>query len=167
MNGLPGAGKTTLGGALSRSLNAWFLSKDVVKEALAGCLENAFEVPELGGIAMDTVWALAKESPADVVIDSWWLRPRDLALARAGIEKTGARSVVEVWCDVPTEVARTRYASRQRAAIYRDQQRLAEDWDSWAAHAGPLGLAPTVMVDTTRTVDLANLAHQITALAGS
>ncbi|GAB3207505.1 AAA family ATPase [Nocardia tengchongensis] len=167
VNGLPGAGKTTLGHALSRSLNAWFLSKDVVKEALADCLENAFEIPELGGVAMDTVWALARSSPGDVVIDSWWFRPRDRAFARAGIEKSGARRVVEVWCDVPAAVARNRYESRRRAAIHRDRERLAENWDNWAAYAEPLGLAPIVTVDTTCAVDLADLAKQITALSAS
>ncbi|WP_230329190.1 AAA family ATPase [Nocardia aurantiaca] len=161
VNGLPGAGKTTLRVALSRFLNTWFLSKDAIKEALAGCLENAVEVTELGVVATDTVWT--KESPVDVVIDSWWFKPRNLALARAGIERSGARRVVEVWCDIPADVARSRYASRQRAAIHRDRQRLAENWDDWAAHAGPLGLAPTLMIDTTHEVDVANLAERIRA----
>ncbi|MFI1913847.1 AAA family ATPase [Nocardia sp. NPDC020380] len=164
MNGLPGAGKTTLGAALSRHLNAWFLSKDAIKEALADCLENASEIPELGGIAMDTVWALAKESPTDVIIDSWWFKPRDLTFARAGIKKSGAGRVIEVWCDVPPELARTRYASRQRPALHRDQQHLAENWNNWSTHATPLGLAPTLRVDTTRTVDLTDLVRRIRTL---
>ncbi|WP_040810389.1 AAA family ATPase [Nocardia concava] len=163
VNGLPGAGKTTLGGGLARTLDAWFLSKDAVKEALVAAVENITAVPEFGGIAMDTVWALAEQSSVDVVIDSWWFKPRDLAFARAGIEKSGARRVVEVWCDVPAEVARSRYSSRRRAAIYRDRERLAENWDEWAAHAAPLGLAPTVLVDTTRPVDLTALAEQVRA----
>ncbi|WP_170176893.1 AAA family ATPase [Nocardia mexicana] len=167
VNGLPGSGKTTLGASLARSLNAWFLSKDAVKEALAGSLENVSDLPELGGIAMDAVWALAARSPAAVVIDSWWFKPRDLAFARAGIERVGARHTVEVWCNLPSEVARSRYAGRQRAAIYRDQQRLVENWDHWAAHAAPLGLAPTLLVDTTRTVDPAVLAQRIQAITDS
>lgn len=167
VNGLPGAGKTTLGEGLARSLGAWFLSKDAVKESLVGCLENAVQVPELGGIAMDTVWALAQRSPVDVVIDSWWFKPRDLALARAGIEKSGARRVVEVWCDIPADVARSRYAARQRASIYRDRQRLAENWDDWAARAEPLGMAPVLRVDTTQTIDHVVLASRVLALANS
>ncbi len=35
INGLPGSGKTTLAGALSRQLNTALLSKDQIKEALA------------------------------------------------------------------------------------------------------------------------------------
>jgi predicted kinase len=167
VNGLPGAGKTTLGGGLAHALNAWFLSKDAIKEALAGCLEKAVGVPELGGIAMDTIWALAAQSPVDVVIDSWWFKPRDLAFAHAGVARSGARRAIEVWCDVPPEVARSRYAARQRAPVHRDQQRLAEDWDHWAAHAAPLGLAPTVFVDTTSPIDYLALAMKIEATAAS
>ncbi|MFD4440226.1 AAA family ATPase [Nocardia sp. NPDC058519] len=166
VNGLPGAGKTTLGAQLARSLDAWFLSKDAVKEALAASIENAVDVPELGGVAMDTIWALAARTPTDVVIDSWWFKPRDLAFARAGIERSGARRTVEIWCDVPAEVARSRYATRQRAAIHRDRQRLDQEWDHWAVHAAPLGLGPAVVVDTTRTVDCAALAKRIQAITG-
>ncbi len=165
VNGLPGAGKTTLGAALSRSLNACFLSKDAIKEALAECLDSAIGVPELGGIAMDTVWALAKESPADIVIDSWWFKPRDLNFARAGIQKSGAHRVVEIWCDLPAETARVRYISRQRSPIHQDAQRLNENWDHWAAHAAPLGLAPALVVDTSRPVDVTDLAERIKATA--
>ncbi|MEU8899420.1 AAA family ATPase [Nocardia sp. NPDC048505] len=165
VNGLPGAGKTTLGTGLARSLNAWFLSKDVIKEALAGCLENAVETPDLGGVAMDTIWALAARAPADVVIDSWWFKPRDLAFARAGIAGAGARRTLEVWCDLPAATARSRYAARQRAPIHRDRQRLAEHWDEWAAHAAPLGLAPVLVVDTTGPIDHGALAERIQAMA--
>ncbi len=165
VNGLPGAGKTTVGTRLARTLNARFLSKDAIKEALASCLDNDTDFPQLGGIAMDTVWALAQAIPGDVVIDSWWFKPRDLTFARAGLTNTMPSRVVEVWCDVPAPVAKARYASRHRAAIYQDQQRLAEDWDHWAELAEPLGLTPTVRVDTTRTVDYIDLAQQSTLAA--
>lgn len=165
VNGLPGAGKTTLGGALARAMNARFLSKDAIKEALAGVIESPCEIRDLGGIAMDAVWALAEQAAGDVVIDSWWFKPRDLGFARAGIERSGARRVVEIWCDVPADIARGRYSSRQRAAIHRDRERLEGNWDEWAAQAAPLGLAPTVLVDTTRSVDLAALAEKVRAAA--
>ncbi|MCX4097940.1 AAA family ATPase [Nocardia sp. alder85J] len=161
INGLPGAGKTTLGRALAPVLNARLLSKDAVKEALASCLDNADDIPALGGIAMDTVWALARAIPSNVVVDSWSFRPRDLGFARMGIEMVGADRVVEIWCDVPATVARKRYRSRRRAAVHRDEQRLADDWDTWAEHAAPLGLAATVFVDTTGPVDCAVLAEQV------
>ncbi|MFB8278755.1 AAA family ATPase [Nocardia colli] len=160
VNGLPGSGKSTLGRPLAVALRAGFLSKDAVKEALVSCVDDAV-VPALGGVAMDAVWRLAQVSSGTVVIDSWWFRPRDLLFAEAGIEMSGAAGVVEVWCEVPTDVARARYASRQRAAMYGDEQRLADDWDVWAEQGVPLGVGPVVRVDTAQSVDYADLAARI------
>lgn len=165
VNGLPGSGKSTLGAALAKALRAEFLSKDTVKEALAGCLTDTGGASELGGIAMDAVWALARAAPRDVIVDSWWFRPRDLRFAQAGIEKVAPRRLVEIWCDTPTEVARARYAGRRRAALYQDARRLTEDWDRWAAEATPLGLGPVLVVDTVRPVDCAGLAREIGRVA--
>ncbi|MFI1460308.1 AAA family ATPase [Nocardia carnea] len=161
VNGLPGSGKSTLGRSLARTLNAQFLSKDVVKEALAACLDDATNLHALGGIAMDTVWALANATPGTVVIDSWWFKPRDLHFARSGIQNTGASHAVEIWCDVPTDIAKARYAARNRPAIYHDEQRLADDWDTWAENAAPLGLTATLVVDTTSPVECRDLADQL------
>ena len=120
-----------------------------------------------GGIAMDVVWSIARAAPTAVVVDSWWFKPRDLQFARVGIERTRATRAVEVWCDVPAEVAKARYAGRRRAAYYQDQQHLANDWDLWVAQAAPLGLAPTVSVDTTQPVDCVELAERIELAADS
>lgn len=165
VNGLPGSGKSTLGAALAPLLRAEFLSKDAIKEALAGCLTESDSVLDIGGIAMDTVWVLARAAPRDVVVDSWWFRPRDLRFAQKGVETVAPGRFAEVWCDTPAEVARTRYATRRRPALYRDEQRLAADWGTWAARATPLGLGPVLAVDTTRPVDHAELAARIARVA--
>jgi predicted kinase len=70
--------------------------------------------------------------------------------SRSGV--VGAAHAVEVWCDVPADVARGRYAARARAALHEDARRLAEDWDDWAARAEPLALTTVVTVDTSRPV---------------
>ncbi|MEV6278860.1 hypothetical protein [Nocardia sp. NPDC051832] len=41
-------------------MDAWFLSKDAIKEALAAGIGNAVDVPELGGIAHQ--WQLSIET---------------------------------------------------------------------------------------------------------
>ncbi|MGF6887297.1 putative kinase [Nocardia sp. GAS34] len=161
INGLPGSGKTTLGRSLAPALNALFLSKDTVKEALAESIGAAAGIPALGGIAMDTVWSLARAIETVVVVDSWWFRPRDLQFAEAGIARTGAERVVEIWCDVPADVAKGRYAGRRRAAVHQDEQRLVDHWDTWAEHAEPLRIGPVIVVDTASPVDCARLAAQV------
>lgn len=161
VNGLPGSGKSTTGKALARALDARFLSKDTVKEALADCIDDGADLPELGGIAMDAVWSLARATSSPVVIDSWWFAPRDTEFARLGIEQTAADRAVEVWCDTPASVARARYASRRRPDLYRDAEHLAAHWETWTHAGAPLGLTPTVTVDTTRPVDYAALAARI------
>lgn len=55
--------------------------------------------------------------------------------------------------------------TRRTAMKYRDEQRLAEDWDMWAAQAAPLGLGPVLTVDTTRPVDYAELVRIIERVA--
>ncbi|MFD4432060.1 AAA family ATPase [Nocardia sp. NPDC058497] len=164
VNGLPGSGKSTLGRSLARALNAQFLSKDTVKDALATCLDAA-DPRALGGIAMDTVWALAKAVPGTVIVDSGLLNPRDRHVARTGILNTEASHAVEVWCDVDADTARTRYANRNRPALYQDEQRLAVDWDTWAAQAAPLELTATLVVNTTSPVDCSLLADRIQLMA--
>ncbi|WP_227983492.1 AAA family ATPase [Nocardia spumae] len=161
VNGLPGAGKSTTGRALARTLDARFLSKDTVKDALANCVDDAADLPELGGIAMDAIWALARATNSAVVVDSWWFAPRDREHARRGIARAAADRTVEVWCDATEPVARARYASRHRPSYYGDAQRLVTHWDIWARAAAPLGLTPVVTVDTTSPVDYVTLADRI------
>jgi predicted kinase len=158
VNGLPGSGKTTLARSLGDQLPASVLSKDEVKESLAASIRGS--VP-LGAIAMEMIWSLACDLEGAVIIDSFWFRPRDLEHARSGISRVGAAVAVEIWCDVPAEVARKRYARRSRHPLHRDQHRLASDWAAWAGSAVPLGLTPVVHVDTTQPVDAAGFSELV------
>ena len=161
VNGLPGSGKSSLGPRLAAVLGAAFLSKDRVKEALADAVVTG--LPTIGAIAMDTVWRCAADLPGMVVVDSWWFRPRDLDHARAGLVRAGAAGSVEVWCDVPAEVARARFVARRRPEVHADAERLATQWAGWAAEATPLGLGPVVRVDTAGPVDVAAVAERVRA----
>lgn len=126
VNGLPGSGKTTLADALAALGGYPLLVKDRIKEGLAPVLGGPSV--SLGPIAMDTAWAAAGQLPGTVVLDSWWFRPRDLGQARAGLARTGATRVVEVWCSAGNELTRLRYRDRVRDPLHRDSERLA-DWD--------------------------------------
>jgi predicted kinase len=157
VNGLPGSGKTTLARSLGDQLPASVLSKDEIKESLAASIRGSLP-RSLGAIAMETIWSLACDVEGAVIIESFWFRPRDLEHARSGISRVGAAAAVEIWCDVPAEVARERYARRTRHPLHQDQRRLACDWAAWAGSAAPLGLTPVVHVDTTQPVDVAGFA---------
>jgi predicted kinase len=161
VNGLPGAGKTTLAAGLAGALGAVLLSKDAVKEALATVLPDPVSVPGLGVVAIEAVWSLAARVPGTVVMESWWFRPRDLRFVEAGLRSVGAAHAVEIWCDVPAEIARGRFAGRVRAGLHEDARRLADDWDEWAARAEPLGLTRVVRVDTRRPVEHTELARTV------
>ena len=162
VNGLPGAGKTTLASRLAPELDAVLVSKDKIKEALADAPELAPElVGSLGAAAMETAWSIAQDVPGSVVVESWWFAPRDRGHLQAALERVRAERVVEVWCDATVHVARRRFSERARHAIHNDAERLATDWDHWAQHAQPLALCPVVTVRTDRDVDVRSLAREI------
>lgn len=158
VNGLPGAGKTTLARRLAETSSWPRLSKDDVKQSLARLTGDALSSRALGAVSMETVWAVAAAMSGVVLAESWWFRPRDLEFVRAGVRDA---RVVEVWCDVDPALARERFAARHRPALYEDARRLAEDWDRWAAQAEPLGLGPVVRVDTSTAVDVTAVLAEI------
>jgi len=156
VNGLPGAGKTTLARALAPALGVPVHHKDNLKEQLG---------PGSGRLAADRLWDLAAAEPGAVLLESWWFRPRDLGFVEAGLRRSGAASVVEIWCRVRPEVARDRYVRRQRPAeLYQDAERLADSWDRWAAEATPLAVGPVIEVDTSAPVDLPHLITRLAAV---
>lgn len=167
VNGLPGAGKTTLSATLAGVLGCPLLAADPIKEALADLAGPMIEPRALGGIARDTVWAMAAEVEAGVVVDSFWHRPRDLGFARAGVERAGSPRTVEVWCDVDPEVALQRVVDRLAAGGRHPAHGTVESarasWPEWADAAEPLGEWPVIRVDTSTPVDVDDLVMRISA----
>ncbi|GAB3472279.1 AAA family ATPase [Kineococcus endophyticus] len=161
VNGLPGAGKTTLAEQMKEASGWPLLSKDAVKEALALIADGAMSSGQLGAVAMNTVWAMAAAIEGEVIVESWWFRPRDLDFARTGVEAAGAAQVVEVWCEVTAAVARERYASRHRAAVHDDGARLVTDFDRWAAEGVPLEIGSVLRVDTGGPVNVGELVARL------
>lgn len=169
VNGLPGAGKTTLATALAGALPATLVSKDAIKEALATTVVGASPVA-LGAAAMEAAWTLTAAIDGTIVFDSWWFKPRDLRYAEAGIRRAGRPTVIEVWCDVPVHLALARYEARRRsgeraAAIHGDGSDRSDDapdaWTDWVARGEPLGIVPTLHVNTERPVDVERVARQV------
>ncbi|WP_154796400.1 AAA family ATPase [Occultella kanbiaonis] len=168
VNGLPGAGKTTLAHQLGNELDAVVISKDTIKETVADAVGlDGVTGRRLGAAAMEMAWALAPAMPGAVIVESWWFAPRDTDHLRAGLERVGADKVVEVWCDASVELARARYSERQRHALHGDRERLASAWDVWAEQARPVGLCPTVLVNTSGPVELDDVIAGIDRAEGS
>lgn len=166
VNGLPASGKSTLASALGSSLALPVLAKDRFKETLADSLDTPLTGTELRRAAMGCVWAAAGSLDGAVLVDAWLFRPRDREEVRDGIARAGAELVAEIWCAVPVEVARTRYAGRTRHSVHDDRRDMTSEWRAWSSQAGPLGLAKVVRVDTSAPVDIEKLAVAVAADLG-
>lgn len=168
VNGMPGSGKTTIGGALAEVLGCPFLSKDRVKEPLADVVGPMIASRQLGGIAMDTVWAMAGAVENGVVVDAVWVTPESRAFLSTGLERAGAPTAVEVWCHVDRATADERLRDRYdpgtvpvRHEVHGELTDVRAFWDELGATAGPTGLLPVVHVDTTKPYDVGALVQEI------
>ena len=168
VNGLPGAGKTTLARLLSSALGLALFSKDTIKETHADLLGS--EPPPgwaqrrwnsaLGAAASQTMWALLADAPGGAILDSWW--PTDTRhYVVEGLRRAGGRRPVEVWCDVPLEIARRRFEERHPRHPIHGELPADTEWQRWRDIGQPLGLGPTLRVDTTHPVDTDALAAAI------
>ncbi|ROQ38776.1 putative kinase [Frondihabitans sp. PhB188] len=165
VNGVPGAGKTTLSAELGRVLAVPVVSKDAVKEALADAVDAVLPTSPLGAVASDAMWSIAALIDGAVVIESFWFTGRDDAFLAAGLRTAGAIRGVEVWCEAPVDVMRMRFRTRARHAAHDDAARTAE-WEVFAQAAAPLSGFPVVRVATDGPVDVAALAAAIDSVRG-
>lgn len=166
VNGMAGAGKTTLAAPLAAEIGAIVVSKDAIKEALGDAIAYPLPTKEIGAVAMDALWRIVGMLEGTVLIESVWLANRDEEWFQRGWEGAGAPTGVEVWCEAPRQEMRQRFLTRQRHVVHHDHTRLA-DWETAAGLASPITGFPVVRVDTSRPADLDQLAGDIRAALGA
>jgi predicted kinase len=165
VNGLPGSGKSTLARALSGALGLPLYSKDVIKDTLFDWLGAADRdwSRTVGAAAAEVTWSLLADTPGDAIVESFFTASSRSVIA-AGLSRCTAREVLEIWCDVPPEVALARYTARapSRHPGHCESTVLAHESHRWAAENHPLAIGPVLRVPTATPVDLAGPVGWIT-----
>jgi predicted kinase len=160
VTGVPGAGKSGLSTALAERLGCALVSLDEIKEELAVQAEDT----PLEWLRYDAEAELVRRLEAfdgEAVVDIWIAPRRDTARI-VDLLKPWWDRLVEVRCQVPAAVAVERYVARERTwpHLPADADTLARIRDA-ADHPEALGAPRTVVVDTTRPVEIGDV---VTAL---
>lgn len=161
LNGIPGAGKTTLAEPLGRELSIPVVRKDAIKEGLADVIPARLPTRSLGALSVETMWAIVGMLDEPVLVECFWATGRDEGFLTEGLRVGGVEVGIEIWCTVATELARERVVTRARHHAHQDGERSLEGWDELTRSARPISRFPVIEVDTSGPVDVPALAAEI------
>jgi glucokinase len=170
VNGIPGSGKSTLCAALGPELEFPVLSKDVVKESLfdsLGIVDRAWS-QQIGRASAGVLWALVPKMTGPVLLDNN-VSPDTRPFFAEDSRNAGVERIVEVWCDIPVDLAFARYAARVGASRHPghcDETLAAEGVERWAPQNIPAELGPVLRVRTDRAVDIPAVAKWVRGQLG-
>ena len=160
VNGIPGAGKSTLAKALGPELGFSVICRDAIKEALADLVAVDMPTKRIGALAADAMWSMVGMIDGPTLVESFWATGRDEEFFKRGLRASRVEHGIELWCEVPLKLARSRYIERPRHRVHTDMARL-DEWEQMVRAARPISDFPTVQVDTTRAGDVPQLAATI------
>ena len=167
VTGVPGAGKTGLSTALAERLGVALVSLDAIKEELA---VEAEDTPH-EWLRYDAEAELVHRLDVfagEAVVDVWIAPRRDTERIRDLLKRWWPRTV-EVRCQVPAEMAVERYVARRRdwpphlPPDARTLERIREAAD----HPEALGAPRTVIVDTSRPVEIGDVVTAVRRETGA
>jgi predicted kinase len=165
MSGYPGSGKSTLAAALAETLGFGLISKDALLMTLYTAFQfgagDAAASMRTGAAAWAVFWMQARASPRAVLDTN--IQPSDPRQIDA-LKSLGG-TLVEVRCECPAELAKTRYAARAQIG-HPAQRHLVLDDERVALYARPIGISELVPVDTSGPVDIGTLARDVRVKLG-
>jgi predicted kinase len=167
VTGVPGAGKSSLAPVLAERLGCAFVSLDQIKEELA--LEAADTPREWLRYDAEAELVRRLEAFAGEAVVDIWIAPRRDTERVVDLLKPWWDRVVEVRCQVPAAVAVERYAARERSwppHLPADDETLARIRDA-AERPESLGAPRTVVVDTTRPVEIGEVVTAVRRETGA
>lgn len=160
VSGAPGSGKSTLARDLAPALGLPLFMKDTIKEALADEFPAAdvAESKRLGAATMRVLFALGRDNVGAVIESTW-----DPTLSLGELSRLPS-PIVEVFCDVPPEIAQQRFVARAgtRHPVHFDVEQ-GDNLQGWIdRHPQKIaGNWPVIDVDTTQPVDLSALVAEV------
>jgi len=160
VSGPPGAGKTTIARRLSEELRLPLITKDDIKESLFDSLgwSDREWSKRIGAATWELIFLLMERFAGTTVMVESNFYP---AQHRDRIAALGC-AVVEVHCVADPDVLSARFHTRDRHPGHtRTEPYTTEDAAAALVANGALGIGPVIDVDTTRDVNVDEIAKVI------
>lgn len=167
VNGIPASGKSSVARRLSEHFSLPYLTIDGIKEPFMARLDNIDRQfnRTLGLAAYEVIWSIVEQAPhqCTYVIDAWFgFQPK--AVLRQHLRNAGVTQVLEVWNQIPGDLAAERYASRlnNRTKGHPGAEYLPE-LRTLAGRATPMAIGPVLTIDQSKTIDFNEVIYWLLA----